>query len=83
MADETTSIPLVRTKLHRPPVPRDHVHRARLVERLEERSYRPLTLVSAPAGYGKSTLVSCWLETCDCPSGWVSLLGRTTTCGCF
>jgi len=73
MAEEKTNIQILRTKLHRPRVPKDHVHRARLVERLEERRYRPLTLVSAPAGYGKSTVVSCWLEGCDCPSGWVSL----------
>ena len=73
MADETTTIPFIRTKLHRPPVPRDHVHRARLLERLEQRRYRPLTLVSAPAGYGKSTLVSCWLDRCDGPFAWLSL----------
>lgn len=73
MAEEKTNIQILRTKLHRPRVHKDHVHRARLVERLEERRYRPLTLVSAPAGYGKSTVVSCWLERCDCPSGWVSL----------
>ncbi|MEE9121759.1 MAG: LuxR C-terminal-related transcriptional regulator [Syntrophobacteria bacterium] len=30
MADETTTIPLKRTKLHRPPVSREHVHRTRL-----------------------------------------------------
>lgn len=30
MADETTTIPLIRTKLHRPPVSREHVHRTRL-----------------------------------------------------
>lgn len=32
-----------------------------------------MTLISAPAGYGKSTLASRWLEACDCPSAWVSL----------
>ncbi len=30
-------------------------------------------LVSAPAGYGKSTLLACWLEASDMPSAWVSL----------
>jgi len=29
--------------------------------------------VTAPAGYGKSTLVSCWLESCDLPAAWLSL----------
>jgi LuxR family maltose regulon positive regulatory protein len=32
-----------------------------------------LTLVTAPAGYGKSTLVSHWLQNCESPSAWVSL----------
>ncbi len=63
--------PLIRTKLHRPPPPKDQLHRRHLMDRLDRR--RPLTLVSAPAGYGKSTLVRCWMETCDCPGAWVSL----------
>lgn len=73
MPNEKTSIHLLRTKLHRPPVARDHLHRQYLLDRLDARRHRPLTLVSAPAGYGKSTLVSCWLESCDCPKAWVSL----------
>ena len=73
MADDTTSIPLIRTKLQRPPIVGDHVHRSQLLERLDQRRQRPLTLVTAPAGYGKSTLVSCWLECCDLPAAWLSL----------
>jgi LuxR family maltose regulon positive regulatory protein len=34
---------------------------------------KPLTLVSAPAGYGKSALISSWLETCKNPCAWLSL----------
>ena len=64
---------IIRTKLHRPPIDRDHLHRNHLLNRLNHRRHRPLVLVSAPAGYGKSTLVSCWLETSDIPSAWVSL----------
>jgi LuxR family maltose regulon positive regulatory protein len=73
MADETTSISLLRTKLQRPPIAGDHVHRLQLLERLDQRRQRPLTLVTAPAGYGKSTLVSCWLESCNLPAAWLSL----------
>jgi LuxR family maltose regulon positive regulatory protein len=73
MAGEANPTSLLRTKLHRPPVPEDHVHRPRLLGRLEQRRKRPLTLVSAPAGYGKSVLISYWLETCDAPSAWLSL----------
>lgn len=65
--------PILRTKLHRPPILAAHLHRKQLLDRLNQGRQRPLTLVSAPAGYGKSTLVSCWLESCDFPSAWVSL----------
>ena len=73
MSDETTTTRLIRTKLHRFTIPEGYVHRPRLVERLEQNRQRPLTLVSAPAGYGKSTLVSSWLQACASPSAWVSL----------
>ncbi len=67
------TLPLLRTKLYRPPITPDLVLRPRLLERLERNRQRPLTLISAPAGYGKSVLASFWLETSDCPSAWVSL----------
>ena len=73
MAGETATIPLIPTKLHRPPVAGDHLHRQQLLDRLNQRRQRPLTLISASAGYGKTTLASCWLEACDIPGGWVSL----------
>ena len=73
MAGKTTNSTILRTKLHRPPAPSDYVHRPRLSEYLDQQLERPLTLVSAPAGYGKSTLVSCWLDSCDRPSAWISL----------
>jgi len=66
-------MPLKRTKLHRPRAARYHVSRSALVERLDRDPKPPLTLVSAPAGYGKSTLVSDWLEISDAPSAWLSL----------
>jgi LuxR family maltose regulon positive regulatory protein len=62
MAIEATIDPLLSTKLHRPPVDGNHVHRPNLLGRLDQSRSRPLTLVSAPAGYGKTVLVSCWLE---------------------
>jgi LuxR family maltose regulon positive regulatory protein len=43
------------------------------LEELDLHHFRPLTLVSAPAGYGKSVLISCWLESLDIPSAWLSL----------
>ena len=73
MAIGTDSLPLIATKLHRAPIDRLHVHRPLLLERLEQRRSRPLTLVSAPAGYGKSILIRCWLESCNTPGSWLSL----------
>ena len=64
---------IIRTKLHRPPVDNLHLHRPHLLDRLNKRLHRPLTLVSAPAGYGKSTLVSCWLEASELPAAWFSI----------
>jgi LuxR family maltose regulon positive regulatory protein len=73
MTTETGTLPLIRTKLYRPRTSGDLVPRPRLLERLDQRQERPLTLVVAPAGYGKTTLVATWLDTVDCPSAWLSL----------
>jgi LuxR family maltose regulon positive regulatory protein len=62
---------LISTKLQRPLLTSDYIPRPRLYTRFDRQ--RRLTLVSAPAGYGKSTLVSSWLETLDCPAIWLSL----------
>ncbi len=83
MVGETTTDPLIRTKLHRPLVYRNHIQRPHLLERLEKNRQRPLTLVSAPAGYGKSTLVSDWLDSCDSPSAWLSLDEQDNDLGKF
>jgi LuxR family transcriptional regulator, maltose regulon positive regulatory protein len=64
---------LTRTKLYRPPLPVDWVPRPQLVERLRQQRQCPLTLVSAPAGFGKSTLIAAWLEQFDWRSAWLSL----------
>ena len=58
--DEPANGSLLTTKLHYPGIARHTVVRARLIEELEAKRYQPLTLVSAPAGYGKSTLVGQW-----------------------
>ena len=73
MADDTTPISLIRTKLHQPPIHENHIHRERLLDRLDQRLQRPITLVAAPAGYGKTMLVSCWLKASSSPSAWISL----------
>jgi LuxR family maltose regulon positive regulatory protein len=67
--------PLLKTKLYIPPPRPELVPRPRLIERLNAgiRSGRKLTLVSAPAGFGKTTCISEWVNTLDYPSTWLSL----------
>ena len=69
----TDALPIIQTKLHQPPLPRGLVARPRLTNLLDRQPKRPLTLVSAPAGYGKSTLIASWAEASDLPVAWVSL----------
>ena len=73
MSDRDHPVPLLRAKLRRPPVARDVVRRGELHSRLDDCLRVPLGLVVAPAGYGKSTLVSQWLEECGKPSAWLTL----------
>lgn len=65
--------PLLSTKLFVPPLRANHVSRSRLFDCLNAGLDKALILVSAPAGYGKSTLVSSWLRRIEAPSAWISL----------
>lgn len=65
--------PLLETKLYIPPVRPNLVSRPRLVERLSAGLHQRLTLISAPAGFGKTTLLSEWIVSTDRPVAWVSL----------
>ena len=64
---------LLRTKLHTPQVRSDWVRRPRLEKRLKQGLDRKLTLVSAPAGFGKSSLVASSLFESDRHAAWLSL----------
>ena len=55
-------IPILATKLFIPPVPADFVRRPWLIENLNSGLERKLTLVSAPAGYGKTTTIASWIH---------------------
>ena len=66
---------LLETKLLRPRTRRDTVPRTRLVGLLARAAQALVTVVSAPAGFGKTTLVETWLRTVDGPVAWVSLDG--------
>ena len=70
---------ILATKLYIPPLRKSVVSRPRLIERLNEglcrdQAFGPqLTLIAAPAGFGKTTLVSEWAAGCDRRVAWLSL----------
>lgn len=64
---------ILATKLYIPQSRTKVVQRPRLIERLNESMDRKLTLISASAGFGKTTLVSEWVAGCGRPVAWLSL----------
>lgn len=66
-------MPILTTKLYIPPPRPKVIQRPRLIERLNEGMHGKLTLVSASAGFGKTTLVSEWVAGCRRPAAWLSL----------
>src|SRR5918999_609887 len=70
------SRPLLETKLFAPTWRRGLIARPRLIERLNRGFDARLTLVSAPAGFGKTTLIAAWMAACSDaqrPVAWLSL----------
>ncbi|MCP4362134.1 MAG: LuxR family transcriptional regulator, partial [Chloroflexi bacterium] len=66
---------LLQTKLYIPPSRPDFVPRPHLIKRLNQRLRQgcKLTLVSAPAGFGKTSCISEWVNTLEAPVTWLSL----------
>jgi LuxR family transcriptional regulator, maltose regulon positive regulatory protein len=73
MVQQPTAPALLTSKLHPPRVTAQHIARPRLIERLSLFSDRPLILICAAAGSGKSSLLTEWLAGTDLPSAWLSL----------
>lgn len=67
--------PILATKLYVPPPRSKAVSRPRLIKRMNESLQHTagVTLISAPAGFGKTSLVSEWVTTCERPVAWLSL----------
>src|SRR4029078_13155609 len=65
--------PILVTNLYIPPPRPNVVPRPHLLARLNAGLHRKLTLIAAPAGFGKTTLVSTWVAGCDRPVVWLSL----------
>ncbi|MCU0405174.1 MAG: hypothetical protein MUE99_11570, partial [Chitinophagaceae bacterium] len=64
---------ILKTRLYKPSVKKKFVIRDRLFAKLNEELDRPLKLIVAGAGYGKSVLMSQWLDTYDKKYCWISL----------
>ena len=67
------SNPLIRTKLQRPFTRKGLVSRRRLQDQIEQGLLGPLTLITAPAGFGKTTLISSCLVGIGMTTAWLSL----------
>src|ERR1051325_7205968 len=67
--------PILATKLYVPQPRHQLVPRYHLIERLNQSLHRPpsLTLISAPAGFGKTTLIGEWIANGEQPAAWLSL----------
>ncbi len=72
-SESHVAVPLLETKLRRPTGTSFQVARPRLFQQLAASADRRLILISAPAGYGKTALVSGWLAACGTPYAWLSL----------
>jgi len=65
--------PVLKTKLYIPTLRPDLVRRTHLIELLQAGLQRRLTLLSAPAGFGKTTLVCAWIRERELPAAWLTL----------
>jgi LuxR family maltose regulon positive regulatory protein len=73
--EEVLEQSLIKTKLFIPPAPPELVKRPRLLDKIQAALHHKLTLVSAPAGFGKTTLLSEWIHDSQPPIAavWLSL----------
>ncbi len=72
-SEELSKITVLQSKLQRPAISFDYVVRPKIIYELESNILKPLTIVSAGAGYGKSVAVSQWLEQTEFLYSWISL----------
>ncbi|TNF40399.1 MAG: hypothetical protein EP311_08980 [Cytophagales bacterium] len=66
-------MPILKTRLHKPQINDRFIFRKRLINQLNKGFNLPVRLISAGAGFGKSTLVSQWLDSNVAKYSWVSL----------
>ncbi len=65
--------PLLKTKISVPRLPGEFIHRPRLTDRINQGVKCPLTLINAPAGFGKTNLLTEWTRQTNLPVAWLSI----------
>ena len=65
--------PLLKTKISVPRLPGEFVHRPRLTDRINQGVKCPLTLITAPAGFGKTNLLIEWTRETNLPVAWLTI----------
>src|SRR4030042_1153602 len=68
-----TELPLLRTKISIPQIPLGSINRPRLTEQVHRGVEGPLTLLAAPAGFGKTLLLLEWAKETHLPVAWLTL----------
>ncbi len=71
--DQAHPTPLLRTKITVPLIPPEFVHRPRLTEQIDRGVLGPLTLLAAPAGFGKTNLLIEWSKAAAFPVAWLTI----------
>jgi LuxR family transcriptional regulator, maltose regulon positive regulatory protein len=69
MTEYRSEFPII--KLHRPHAIPGSIERPRLLEKLDQVLHKPLALITAPAGFGKTNLLTQWLDHCPLPNAWL------------
>jgi LuxR family transcriptional regulator, maltose regulon positive regulatory protein len=73
LTERLSSFPLLKTKLYIPIPPASRVVRSALIDQLGDVEKKALTMISAPAGFGKTTLLAEWIAHTSLPIAWLSL----------
>ncbi len=73
LADVPARPLVLDTKVIPPPIRREHIERDRLFDRLDAATTHPLTLVAAPTGFGKTTLLSGWTRRGSRRTAWITI----------
>ncbi len=71
--DTQVQAPLLKTKISIPRLPGVFIHRPRLTDRIHQGVKCPLTLITAPAGFGKTNLLIEWTRQTELPVAWLTL----------